>query len=79
MEFSGLMAMGDEIARIEIGDAEQAVIARRHLFVIGTLRQTGTGQIQIAQETRIVRAEHHDPHYKRRVIAMKMAELSSLD
>src|SRR3954452_11648575 len=56
------MAERGKISRIEIGDAEQAGVPRRHLGRIPGASEPWLAPIQPAQEARVVRIEHEDAH-----------------
>ena len=62
VDLGGGMARRAEIPRIEIGDAEQAGISRRHLRGIGGVLKPGLAVIEPSQKARIVRVEDEDAH-----------------
>ena len=62
VDFRRLMAECREIPRIEIGDAEQAGISRRHLGRIGRALEPRIAAIEPCQKARVVRVEHKDAH-----------------
>ena len=57
-----LVTQRRKIPGIEIGDAEQAGISRRHLRRIGSVLEPGLASIEPSQEARIIRVEHEDAH-----------------
>ena len=56
------MAERGKIPRVEIGDAEQAGVSRRHLGRVTGASEPWLAAIQPAQEARVVRIEHEDAH-----------------
>src|SRR6266487_3834343 len=56
------MAEGGKIPRIEIGDAEQAGISRRHLGRVTGASEPRLAAIEPAEEARVVRIENENAH-----------------
>ncbi len=65
------MAERGKVSRVEIGDAEQAGVSRRHLGRVTGASEPRLAAIQPAQEARIVRVEHEDAHEMARAARRK--------
>jgi hypothetical protein len=62
MDIGGDVAQPREIARVEIGDPEQAGVPRRHLRGVGLVLQTGVAAVKPGEEARIIGVEDQDAH-----------------
>ena len=62
VDLRGLMSQGGKIPRVEIGDAEQTRVTRRHLRRVGGILQSRLPAIEPAEEARVIRVEHEDAH-----------------